>query len=176
MWVSEGRGQIEDAGDLTSDCCSRRLKGLVFLRFAQHVGGAAESRDVRPKRGKKWASCDTRNQKGKRMAELTEQDRDRIRTITEREWVATCSAGDWDAAAALCTEDVDYMPADLPWLRGREAVAGFLRDFPEFSGFHQEVVKISGDSSLRRTRDVRDRLSGRGSDAEWRRQGARDRI
>ncbi len=82
------------------------------------------------------------------MAELTERDRDRIRTITEREWVATCSAGDWDAAAALCTEDVDYMPADLPWLRGREAVAGFLRDFPEFSGFHQEVVKISGDSSL----------------------------
>ena len=42
------------------------------------------------------------------MAELTQHDEDRLRSMTENDWVVACMARDWDAAAALCTEDVDY--------------------------------------------------------------------
>jgi len=82
------------------------------------------------------------------MPELTQQDQNGLRTMTENDWVTACSAGDWDAAVALCTEDVDYLPADSPWLRGRSEVSDFLNEFPELVEFSQSVVKVSGDSTL----------------------------
>ena len=82
------------------------------------------------------------------MSMLTQQDRDEIRAMTEVTWGNACMASDWDAAAALLTEDVDYMPADLPLLKGRQAVKDFLMDFPELREFHQEVAQLQGDAFL----------------------------
>ena len=82
------------------------------------------------------------------MSMLTEQDRDEIREMTEVSWANACMASDWDAAAALLTEDVDYMPADLPLLKGRQAVKEFLMDFPELREFHQAVEEVQGDAFL----------------------------
>ena len=82
------------------------------------------------------------------MAELTQEDRDRLRVMTEDEWVAAASASDWDTAVALLTEDVDYMPADSPWCRGRTEVKEFLNAFPELVAFSQHVVKMTGDAGL----------------------------
>jgi ketosteroid isomerase-like protein len=104
------------------------------------------------------------------MAELTDQDREQLRALIEDEWVAACGAGEWDTAAALCTEAVDYMPADSPWVRGRSEVAGFLSGFPEIIGMSQSVTKIAGDGSLavlHATFDIRfvvegQKLEGRG--------------
>ena len=82
------------------------------------------------------------------MAELTQEDRDRLRTLTEVDWVAACNSSDWDAAVALCTEDVDYMPADVPWRRGRAEVKDFLSGFPEIVELSQKLVAATGDTSL----------------------------
>jgi ketosteroid isomerase-like protein len=79
---------------------------------------------------------------------LTEQDREELREMTEVGWVEACRARDWDAAVALLTEDVDYMAADLPLLKGREAVREFLAEFPELVDFHQNLVEAQGDTSL----------------------------
>ena len=68
--------------------------------------------------------------------------------MTEVTWANACMASDWDTAAALLTEDVDYMPSDLPLLKGRQAVKEFLMDFPELREFHQAVEEVQGDTSL----------------------------
>ena len=82
------------------------------------------------------------------MSKLTHEDREALRTMTEVTWAEACMASDWDAAVALLTEDVDYMPADLPLLKGRQAVKDFLLDFPELGEFHQALVEVQGDASL----------------------------
>ena len=82
------------------------------------------------------------------MADLTQQDRDRLRTMTEGEWVDACVNGDWNAAVALCTEDIDYMPADSPWLRGRDQVKEFLTGFPDIVDMSQELLAIEGSTDL----------------------------
>lgn len=82
------------------------------------------------------------------MSMLTEQDLAEIREMTEVTWANACMASDWDTAAALLTEDVDYMPSDLPLLKGRQAVKEFLMDFPELREFHQAVEEVQGDTSL----------------------------
>ena len=79
---------------------------------------------------------------------LTEQDLAEIREMTEVTWANACMASDWDTAASLLTEDVDYMPSDLPLLKGRQAVKEFLMDFPELREFHQAVEEVQGDTSL----------------------------
>ena len=82
------------------------------------------------------------------MAELTQQEHEQLREMTEVAWVNACMAKEGDAAAAMCTEDVDYMPADLPLLKGRAAVSDFLNEFPELVAFHQKLVSVEGDTSL----------------------------
>ena len=82
------------------------------------------------------------------MSMLTEQDLAEIREMTEVTWANACLASDWDTAASLLTEDVDYMPSDLPLLKGRRAVKEFLMDFPELREFHQAVEEVQGDTSL----------------------------
>ncbi len=82
------------------------------------------------------------------MSMLTDQDREELRMATEVSWVEACRASDWDAAVELLTEDVDYMAADLPLLKGREAVRVFLSEFPRLDEFHQSLVEVQGDASL----------------------------
>ncbi len=82
------------------------------------------------------------------MADLMKQDRDQLRTMVEETWVDACLRSDWDAATALCTEDVNYMPADTPWVRGRNELKEFLNNFPQLLEFSQTLVTATGDSSL----------------------------
>lgn len=82
------------------------------------------------------------------MSKLSEQDREDLRVMTELSWVEACKASDWDAAVALLTSDVDYMPADLPLLKGRGAVREFLSEFPEIRDMSQSLVEIQGDALL----------------------------
>ncbi|HUE89792.1 MAG TPA: nuclear transport factor 2 family protein [Vicinamibacterales bacterium] len=82
------------------------------------------------------------------MSSLTKQDRDQIRTMVEKTWVNACLRSDWNAAIAQCTEDVSYMPADTPMVRGRNELKGFLNDFPQLLEFSQTLLDASGDSSL----------------------------
>ena len=49
------------------------------------------------------------------MSTLTQEDRDQIQTIVEETWVKASLSSDWDTVTALCTEDIDYMPADILW-------------------------------------------------------------
>jgi len=53
------------------------------------------------------------------MAALTQEDREQLQTIVEETWVKASLRSDWDTVMALCTEDIDYMPADIPWVHGR---------------------------------------------------------
>ncbi len=82
------------------------------------------------------------------MSTLTQEDRDQIQTIVEETWVKASLSSDWDTVTALCTEDIDYMPADMPWLHGRNELKGFLEDFPQLVEFSQTLVNATGDSSL----------------------------
>ena len=59
------------------------------------------------------------------MSTLTQEDRDQIQTIVEETWVKASLSSDWDTVTALCTEDIDYMPADIPWVHGRNELKGF---------------------------------------------------
>ena len=82
------------------------------------------------------------------MAELTDQDRDKIREVVEQKWVAAGLARDWGASMALCTEDFVYMPQDNPVLHGKAEAQAWLDGFPDLKTFSQEVVDISGDTEL----------------------------
>ena len=68
------------------------------------------------------------------MAALTQEDRGHIQTIVEETWVKASLSSDWDTVTALCTEDIDYMPADIPWVHGRNELTGFLEGFPRRTG------------------------------------------
>ena len=82
------------------------------------------------------------------MAALTQDDRDQLQTIVEKTWVQACLNSDWDTVTALCTEDIDYMPADVPWVHGREELMGFCKAFPKLVAFSQTLVNATGDSAL----------------------------
>ncbi|MGI9628340.1 MAG: nuclear transport factor 2 family protein [Longimicrobiales bacterium] len=82
------------------------------------------------------------------MSQMTDADREQLRHLTEVGWVDACMAKDWDAAVGMCTEDVNYMAADLPLLQGRDALKGFLSGFPDMSEFQQTLVSIAGDAEL----------------------------
>ncbi len=42
------------------------------------------------------------------MAELTQHDEDRLRSMTANDWAVARWARDWVADAALCPEDLDH--------------------------------------------------------------------
>ena len=82
------------------------------------------------------------------MAELTDQDRAELREMIEQKWVATCKTRDWEACMALCTEGLVYMPPDHTVLHGKAETQAWLSQFPEMKNFTQELVDITGDTSL----------------------------
>ena len=67
------------------------------------------------------------------MSTLTQEDRDQIQTIVEETWVKASLSSDWDTVTALCTEDIDYMPADIPWLHGRNELNASPKTFRSLS-------------------------------------------
>jgi hypothetical protein len=73
---------------------------------------------------------------------LSAGDRETIRDLIERQWVAFDMKRDWDKWLATADPDVVYMPADEPSLRGHAELRAWMNRFPNilkndtFSGGH----------------------------------------
>jgi ketosteroid isomerase-like protein len=79
---------------------------------------------------------------------LTVEDREAIRQFTEQEWTAATLARDWDRCLALCADDIMYMPADQPILRGHAALRDWLDKFPPIVEFTQPLEEVEGQNNL----------------------------
>jgi ketosteroid isomerase-like protein len=79
---------------------------------------------------------------------LTAKDRETLRTLIEDAWTASCLARDWDKTIAMCAEDIVYMPADLPALRGHAELRSWLDQFPRMLKFTQPLEELEGDANL----------------------------
>ncbi len=82
------------------------------------------------------------------MAALTDEDRQRLREMCEKDWVEAALGRDWNASMALCTDDFVYMPQDHPVLHGKDAAKDFLDGFPTIVSFTQRLDAVTGDSDL----------------------------
>ena len=76
-------------------------------------------------------------------------DRQAIRQLTE-DWLAAVRAKDIDRLTAMVAEDAVFLPAALPPVRGKQAVAALYRQFfPQFRRVEQTVsieeIEIAGD-------------------------------
>jgi ketosteroid isomerase-like protein len=79
---------------------------------------------------------------------LTTDDREAIRRFTEEEWTTALLARDWDRSLALCTQDIVYMAADQPVLRGHRALRDWLNQFPPIVRFTQPLEEVAGQGNL----------------------------
>ena len=77
-------------------------------------------------------------------AALTADDRDRIKNLGEVQWTEALVAGDIDRVIGLCTDDIVYMPADHPALRGRAEFRQWLSVFPKVVRMRQPMHSIEG--------------------------------
>jgi ketosteroid isomerase-like protein len=77
-------------------------------------------------------------------AALTADDHDRIKHLGEVQWTQALVAGDTEQVLGLCTDDIVYMPADHPALRGRDAFRQWLRAFPKVVRMSQPMHAIEG--------------------------------
>jgi ketosteroid isomerase-like protein len=81
-------------------------------------------------------------------AGLTGADRDEIRQLGEQRWPRALEARDLDALCELCTDDIVYMPADHPALRGRDAFRAWVAAFPRVVRMEQPMQSIDGAGHL----------------------------
>jgi ketosteroid isomerase-like protein len=79
---------------------------------------------------------------------LTAEDRAVIRRFTEHEWPAAALARDWDRLLAMCANDITYMPADHPVLRGHLALREWFEQFPPIVKFTQPLEEVVGQGNL----------------------------
>ena len=75
---------------------------------------------------------------------LTPDDRRQIKDLGEVEWTAAFIAGNHDRLLQLCDENIVYMPADHPAIRGRAQLREWLATFPPVSSFEQPIEAIDG--------------------------------
>jgi ketosteroid isomerase-like protein len=83
---------------------------------------------------------------GSSSAALTAEDRERLRDLIERQWTAACLTRDWEKALAMCAEDIVYMPADHPALRGHAELRAWFEQFPKILKFTQPLQVLEGDA------------------------------
>jgi ketosteroid isomerase-like protein len=79
---------------------------------------------------------------------LTPKDRENIRTLGEVHWTGALTAGNLDALVELCTDDIVYMPADHPALRGRDQFRAWLSSFPKVVRMSQPMDWIEGTGGV----------------------------
>lgn len=79
---------------------------------------------------------------------LTPDDRRQIKDLGEVEWTAAFIAGNHERLLELCDDDVVYMPADHPTVRGREALRAWLATFPPVTVFEQPIEAIDGHGDV----------------------------
>ena len=82
------------------------------------------------------------------MTTLTPEDRNVIRQVTEEQWTTALLARDWSQLLAMCADDVVYMPADHPVLRGHAALRAWLDQFPRMLKFSQPLGTVEGQGTL----------------------------
>ena len=73
-----------------------------------------------------------------------------IRVMAERDWVDALRAGDVDRLLALCADDLVYMPADHPPLRGHDQFRAWVANFPRIREMAQPVehIEVHGDAAM----------------------------
>jgi uncharacterized protein (TIGR02246 family) len=74
---------------------------------------------------------------------ISNQDVSAIKSIVA-DWVRTCLDADWEAFAALLTDDVVFMPPDAPAVEGKAAAKAFMESFPPIKEFVAPVIKVEG--------------------------------
>lgn len=79
---------------------------------------------------------------------LTPDDRRQIKDLGEVEWTAAFIAGNHDRLLQLCDENIVYMPADHPAIRGRAQLREWLATFPPVSSFEQPIEAIDGHGDV----------------------------
>jgi len=62
-------------------------------------------------------------------------------------WTTACLDRDWDAALAMCTDDVVFMPPDEPTVQG-SAVRDWLERYPIMKQFEWDFDQIEGQGDL----------------------------
>ena len=77
---------------------------------------------------------------------LTAGDQDTIRDLVEQQWPSAWLARDLEKVLAMCTEDIVYMPADHPALRGQDELRAWLEQFPKTLKFTQPLTHVEGDA------------------------------
>jgi ketosteroid isomerase-like protein len=76
---------------------------------------------------------------------LSADDRETLRDLVERQWTTACVSRDWDKVLSMCAEDIVYMPADHPTLRGHAEFRAWLEQFPRIVKFTQPLADVEGD-------------------------------
>jgi ketosteroid isomerase-like protein len=79
---------------------------------------------------------------------LTDQDRQLIQDAFEREWTEAILTRDWPKAVAMCAPDVVYMAADVPIVKGQQALREFLDRFPPVIKFTQPLETVDGQGTI----------------------------
>lgn len=80
---------------------------------------------------------------------MEHEDREAIRQLTE-DWLAAVRAKDVGRLKEMVTDDVVFLPAGVPPIRGKQAVEALYNSFlPQFSSVEQTVsteeVQVAGD-------------------------------
>ena len=78
---------------------------------------------------------------------LSEEDRNIIRDLIERQWVAFDLSRDWEKWLATADPDVVYMPADEPSLRGHAALRAWMDHFPQILKVTHSVEEMDGSAN-----------------------------
>jgi ketosteroid isomerase-like protein len=77
------------------------------------------------------------------MSTLSEQDVAGIKALVE-EWNEIVRAEDWDRELETLTDDVVFMPPDVPALEGKDAIKEWLDGFPPIKAFNTVFVDAEG--------------------------------
>jgi len=79
--------------------------------------------------------------------ELTAVEIEAILAVSDA-LVEADNAGDWDAVAALHTQDAILLPPNGPVVTGRSAIRGFFASLPPIKSFELEVDEVAGRGDL----------------------------
>jgi ketosteroid isomerase-like protein len=82
------------------------------------------------------------------MSALTNSDEQTIRHLLEEVWPDCCLRADWEGALQVLSDDFVYMTPDLPAVKGKAEMRGFLEDFPSLSHMTQSVQALTGSTEL----------------------------
>jgi len=78
---------------------------------------------------------------------LAAEDREALRDLIERRWVAAGLSRDWGKMTAMVTEDVEYFPPDQPSFIGKAALQAFFDQFPPMVRFTQSFGAVEGNAN-----------------------------